>query len=46
MELVTEFRGYNECQLMRLILLLERKKLIELSQGIFRVTSRDEEATI
>lgn len=46
MELVTEFQGYNECQLMRLILLLERKKLIELSQGIFRVTSRDEEATM
>ncbi|KAG0621225.1 hypothetical protein M758_3G002900 [Ceratodon purpureus] len=42
MELVLEFRGYNECQLMRLILLLERKKSIQLSQGIFRVTSPDE----
>lgn len=44
MELVLEFQGYNECQLMRLILLLERKKLIQLSQGIFRVTSPDEES--
>lgn len=46
MELVQEFQGYNECQLMRLILLLERKKLIQLSQGIFRVTSSEDEQTV
>jgi len=46
MELVQEFQGYNECQLMRLILSMERKKLIQLSKGIFRVTSSDEEQTL
>ncbi|XP_024381781.1 uncharacterized protein [Physcomitrium patens] len=48
MELVSEFQGYNECQLMRLILLLERKNEIFLdwrgSHGIFRVTEKDEQS--
>lgn len=42
MMIVLEFKDYNECQLMRLILSLERKKQIYLRQGIFRVTLSEE----
>jgi hypothetical protein len=42
MMIVLEFKDYNECQLMRLILSLERKKQIYLRQGIFRVTLPEE----
>lgn len=44
MMIVMEFKDYNACQLMRLILLLERKKQIYLRQGIFRVTPPEEGA--